>query len=124
MATPRYVFAHIRTSYAWYAKYGRYLCCDDKFNQRLKMRLEIRETAFSCIPVFISSDNLRDDFLYNNQQPYLLFHLRSYNIMSISELNMSEFSFLMSYVSLQKYTVLTISCEAIRNYDRICFLVL
>lgn len=44
------------------------------------MRLEIRETAFSCMPVFISSDNLRDDFLYNNQQPYLLFHLRSYYV--------------------------------------------
>lgn len=31
---------------ARYASYGRYLCRDDKFNRRLKMRLEIRETRF------------------------------------------------------------------------------
>lgn len=44
------------------------------------MRLEIRQTAFSCIPVFILSGNLRDDFLYNNQQPCPSFHLRSYYV--------------------------------------------
>lgn len=43
-----YVFA----SYTRYASYGRYLCRDDKFNRRLKMRLEIRETRFLAHTAF------------------------------------------------------------------------
>lgn len=52
-----YVFA----SCARYASYGRYLCRDDKFNRRLEMRLEIRETRFLAHTAFFPpvSGNIR-----------------------------------------------------------------